>query len=1031
MKFKSIILFLLLTIIITSAQSIDTTLINGLEYRSIGPYRGGRSGAVTGVLSNPNLFYFGSTGGGVWKSENSGQTWKNISDGFFGGSIGSVEVSQWDPNVIYVGTGEETVRGNVSSGNGIWKSEDAGTTWKFIGLEDSRHITDIVVDPKNPDLVFASCLGHLYGSNEMRGIYKSKDGGKNWERILFINKEVGTVDLVMDPTNSRILYAAAWRVIRSPYSLESGGEGSGLWKSTDGGNTWKNLTTKKGMPKGIIGKVGVSISQADPKRIYAIIEADEGGVFRSDDRGETWKKMNSDRNLRQRAWYYTRLYADPKDKDKVYVLNVGFWRSKDGGKTFERISTPHGDHHDLWINPDNPNIMIIGDDGGAQVTVDGGSSWSTYYNQPTAQFYRVTTDNHFPYRIYGAQQDNSTVRIFHRTEGGSIGEKDWEETAGAESGWLAPDPKNSDIVFGGNYGGHLGLLNHKTGERRVVNVWPDNPMGHGAEGMKYRFQWNYPIMFSIHNPEILYAAGNRLFTTSNGGESWNAMSPDLTRNDSTKLKPSGGPITKDNTSVEYYCTIFALAESPLKEGIIWTGSDDGLIHVTIDNGKNWLKVTPPKDILPEWAQINSIEVDPFLEGGLYVAATRYKLDDYTPYLLKTSDFGKTWKKITNGINPKHFTRVIRADKKRKGLLFSGTEEGMYISFNDGASWQSFQQNLPIVPITDLTIKNEDLIIATQGRSFWIMDDITPLRSLTEEISKKNFHLYQPRNTWRIGGNSRDDITLTGKNLKSGVQLYYYFKEAPDSDKVELKFYNQSNKLINAFKAKTKERAEIIPIKKGLNKFIWNMRYKDADRFEGLILWSGDGMRGPIAVPGMYSAALILGKDSLTIPFEIVKDPRSSSTQSDLEEQISFLINSRDKLSESHNSIKQIRDIRKQISEAKDKMKKVNEAEVVKKTIDQINKELTEIEESLYQTKNRSQQDPLNYPVRLNDKLSSLAGDMAEGNFKPTLQARELQKELFKQIDYQLEKLKQIVGQKIPELNKLIKEVDLPAIIINN
>lgn len=1012
-----------------NAQVIDTTLFNGLEYRGIGPYRGGRSGAVTGVPSNPNLFYFGSTGGGVWKSENAGTTWQNISDGFFGGSIGAIEVSTWDPNVIYVGTGEETVRGNVSSGNGMWKSEDAGKTWSFIGLEDSRHITDIVIHPKNPDLVYASCLGHLYGPNEMRGIYRSSNGGKTWDRILFISKYAGTADIIMDPSNPRVLYAAAWRVIRTPYSLESGGEGSGLWKSTDGGNTWKDLTNKKGMPKGIIGKIGVSVSPLNPNRVYAIIEAEEGGVFRSDNGGETWRKMNEDRNLRQRAWYYTRIYADTKDIDKVYVLNVSFWRSKDGGKSFESISTPHGDHHDLWINPDNSDIMVIGDDGGAQVTLDGGKSWSTYHNQPTAQFYRVTTDNTFPYRIYGAQQDNSTVRIFHRTEGGSIGESDWENTAGSESGWLAPDPKNNDIVYGGNYGGYIGMVNHKTGERRTVNVWPDNPIGHGAEGMKFRFQWNFPLLFSIHDTNILYAAGNILFKTSNGGESWTAISPDLTRNDTTKLKPSGGPITKDNTSVEYYCTIFALAESPLKPGIIWTGSDDGLIHLTTDNGNKWIDVTPPRSLLPEWAQINSIEADPFNEEGLYVAATRYKLDDYSPYLLKTSDSGKTWKKIVNGINSKHFTRVIRADIKRRGLLFAGTEEGVYISFNDGQNWQPFQQNLPIVPVTDLTIKNEDLIIATQGRSFWVMDDISPLRQLSGEIEKKHFHLYSPRPAFRIGGSSRGDATLSGKNLQSGVILYYYFKDQPDSNSVELKFYDNNKNLITSFKPKSKEQSEVIPVKKGLNRFIWNMRYKDAEKFDGMIIWSSGGLRGPLAVPGNYYAVLVTGKDSVSVPFEILKDPRSSSGIDDIKMQFDFLISARDKLTETHNAVKKIMTIRKQLNEIKGRFKDRKDSETVIKMNDKISESLSQIEETLYQTKNKSPQDPLNFPNRLNDKLASLASDMSTGSFRPTGQAIELKRELFAKIDTQLDKLKSIIENEIPEFNRIIKEADLPAIIV--
>jgi photosystem II stability/assembly factor-like uncharacterized protein len=1031
MKLRSMIISKILMLffisITISAQIVDTVLINGIEYRGIGPYRGGRSCAVYGVPSNPNLFYFGATGGGVWKSENAGQTWVSISDKYFGGSIGAIAVSTWDPNIIYVGTGEETVRGNVSSGNGMWKSDDAGKTWKFVGLEDSRHINRIIIDPKNPDLVYAACLGHLYGPNEMRGVYRTTNGGKNWERILYVNNQAGSIELAVDPTNSRILYAAMWRVIRTPYSLESGGEGSSLWKTVDGGNTWKEITINKGMPKGIIGKIGVTVSPVDPNRVYAIIENENGGVFRSNNGGDSWQKVNEDRNLRQRAWYYKRIYADQKDKDKVYVLNVGFWRSKDTGKTFENINTPHGDHHDLWINPNNPDIMIIGDDGGAQVTLDGGKNWSTYHNQATAQFYRVTTDNNFPYRIYGAQQDNTTVRIFHRTDGGSITEKDWEVTAGFESGWLTVDPNDNDIVFGGNYGGHISMLNHRTRESRVVNVWPDSPIGHGAEGMKYRFQWNFPLIFSKHDSKILYAAGNRLFKTSNGGEKWEAISPDLTRNDSTKLKSSGGPITKDNTSVEYYCTIFALAESSMKPGIIWTGSDDGLIYVTTDFGKNWNNVTPPKNLLPEWAQINSIESDPFNEGGLYVAATRYKLDDYKPYLLKTEDFGKTWKRIDKGINQKDFTRVIRADAVKRGLLFAGTEEGMYISFNDGENWQTFQQNLPIVPITDLTIKNEDLIAATQGRSFWIIDDITPLRNLAKKESK--YHLYQPRNAYRMrGGNYSDGIT-TGKNLQSGVQFYYYFNEMPDSGIVELKIKDENGKLIKSIKPKAKEKPDQLPIKKGLNSFIWNMRYPNAEKFDGMIIWGSGGLNGPLAVPGNYSAVLVYEKDSSQVNFEIIKDPRVSSSKQNLNEQFEFLISVRDKLTETHNGIKQIRAIRKQINDAVDKIKKLPNTEDIKKNGDAISKELTEVEETLYQTKSKSPQDVLNFPIRLNDKLAGLAGDMARGDFKPTEQAVELKNELFGKIDVELLKLKNVIESKIPLFNKLIKEAEVPAVII--
>ena len=630
---KKVILFFFASLIVCSGVNaqkknntvvktpigFDEKLYGAMEWRSIGPYRGGRSAAATGVPGKPNLFYFGSTGGGVWKTTDAGNTWSNISDGFFGSSIGSVAVSDWDNNVIYVGGGEVTVRGNVSSGTGMWKSTDAGKTWISIGLKDSKHIPRIRIHPKNPDLVYAAVLGDLFKSSEERGVYRSDDGGKNWKRILFANADAGAVELCMDPNNPRILYASTWRIRRTPFSLESGGEGSALWKTTDGGETWTNISKNEGLPKGMWGISGVSVSPVNSNKVYAIIENDNGGVYRSDDAGKSWTRVNEDRNLRQRAWYYSKIYADTKDEDIVYVMNVSYHKSKDGGKTFKSYNAPHGDHHDLWIAPEDNQRMIIADDGGAQVSFDAGENWTTYHNQPTAQHYRVTTDNNFPYRIYGAQQDNSTQRIAHRTDGSSIGEQDWQITAGGESGFLAIDPEDNDVVYGGSYDGLLVRKNHRTGEERNINAWPDNPMGHGAEGAKYRFQWNFPMSFSPHNKDKFYAASNVLHVTYNEGQSWEIISPDLTRNDPTKLGPSGGPITKDNTSVEYYCTIFAASESPYEKDLIMTGSDDGLVHITRDAGKNWEKITPPQ--MPEWTMVNSIDFDPFVKGGAYIAAT--------------------------------------------------------------------------------------------------------------------------------------------------------------------------------------------------------------------------------------------------------------------------------------------------------------------------------------------------------------------------------------------------------------------------
>ncbi|MDC0654683.1 glycosyl hydrolase, partial [Flavobacteriaceae bacterium] len=690
-----------------------------LEYRLIGPFRGGRSAAVTGVPNKPNLYYFGATGGGVWKTQDGGNKWENISDGFFGGSIGSVSVAKSDPNVIYVGGGEKTVRGNVSSGYGVWKSLDAGKTWNFSGLKNSRHIPRITIDPNNHDIVYAGVLGNIYKSSDERGLYKSVDGGKNWKKILYSNEDSGVVDLIIDPTNSRVIYASTWNVRRTPYSLSSGGKGSALWKSEDSGDTWKEISLNKGFPDSTLGIIGVTVSPVNNEKVWAIVEnKDKGGLYLSNDGGESWELINNERKLRQRAWYYTRVYADTQDENLVYVLNVRYHKSTDSGKSFKTYNAPHGDHHDLWISPENPERMIIGDDGGAQVSYDRGESWSTYMNQPTSQFYRVTTDNSFPYRIYAAQQDNSTIRINHRSLNGSITESDWEPTAGGESAHIAVDPLNNEIIYGGSYDGFLTRVNHESGSVRAINVWPDNPMGHGAEGMKYRFQWNFPIIFSKHNPKKLYTFSNQVHVTENEGQSWDIISPDLTRNDPNKLKSSGGPITQDNTSVEYYCTIFAAQESPLKEGLIWVGSDDGLVHLTKNAGETWDNITPKK--MPEWMMINSIEPSSFDEGTCYIAGTKYKTGDFKPYIYKTTDFGKTWKKITNGINEEHFTRVVREDPENKNILYSGTETGMYISLDAGQNWQSFQLNLPIVPITDLTIKDNSLIVATQGRSLWIL-----------------------------------------------------------------------------------------------------------------------------------------------------------------------------------------------------------------------------------------------------------------------------------------------------------------------
>ncbi len=1004
-------------------QNDDSVLLSKVKYRSIGPYRGGRSGAAVGDLNQKNTFYFGATGGGVWKTIDGGSNWKNITDKYFGGSIGCVSVAPSDATVLYVGEGENSLRGNVSEGFGIWRTDDGGRSWRNLGLKDTRHIIRIVIHPKNPDVVWVAAMGHLFGPNEERGIFKTTDGGKNWKKVLYVNNQTGCSDLVMEPGNPSVLYAGTWRMLRTPYSMESGGEGSGLWKSIDGGETWKNISTAKGLPKGLWGIVGVAVSQSNSDKVYAIMENKEGGLFVSTDAGETWTLQSSDNSIRQRAWYYTKVFVDPKNENNVYVLNVNFLKSTDGGKTFKSIRTPHGDHHDLWIDPADGNRMIIADDGGAQISFDGGENWSTYENQPTAQFYRVSTDNHFPYRILGAQQDNSTVRILSRSDGGQITQNDWQETAGNESGYVVADPLNPDVVYGGNYSGYLSRLDHKTGENRAVSVWPDDPLGGGADVAKYRFQWNFPIFFSPHNPKKLYAGGNHLFVTENEGASWTALGGDLTTNDKKRQASSGGPITKDNTGVEVYCTVFTATESALEKDLLWTGSDDGLIHVSKDGGKTWENVTPAA--AGQWMMWNCVETDPFKKGKAYFVGTKYKSDDFAPYLFKTEDYGKTWTKITNGINAMHFTRALRADKRRSGLLYCGTEYGMYISYDDGASWKPFQLNLPMVPITDLTIKENDLIVATQGRSFWVLDDLTAVQQKDNSIIDKNLFAFGVNDAYRFDGFQIPNPKNAGMNPPNGSVINYYVKSVSDSAKLSIDILDKNKKLIKSFSTKAKEKEDKIDVSAGMNQFVWNMLYPPAEKVEGQIIWHGT-VPGPKAAPGLYFYKIKADKDSVEGSFNIKANPVYNLSQQDYEEQFNFLISIRDKFNDIQKAGKNIRDIRKQINDFMDKQGKDVPKEI-KQQADTINKQMTAIEEALHQTKAKSGQDVLNYPIRLDDKISGLYDFAVSGNSAPAKQVKEAFTELGGQADVQLNKLKKIMDEDLVKLNAMIREKALPVI----
>lgn len=1007
----------------------DQSLYSGIRWREVGPFRGGRSSTVTGVPGNQNLYYFGAVGGGVWKTDDAGQTWSNITDNFFGGTVGAVAVAESDPNVIYAGEGEQTLRNNVSSGWGVWKSTDAGSTWKHIGLTDSRHISRIRIHPKNPEVVYVAALGNLWKPNEMRGVFKSVDGGTTWKKVLYVNETAGAGDLILDPNNPRIIYATTWNMKRNGYRMDSGGPDSKVWKSIDGGETWENLSDKPGMPKGLNGIIGITVSPKNSNRIWAIIENTEApGVYRSDDAGKTWSRINQDRALLQRAWYYCRIYADTQNEDKVWVMNVSYGVSKDGGKTFELKDAPHGDHHDLWIDPNNNMRMAIADDGGGQVSNDGGENWTTYHNQPTAQFYRVSTDNSFPYNILGAQQDNSSVRIPHRTSGTSISENDWQALSIGESAHLAPDPTNPNIIYGSDYKGYMSMQNLSNGQERSTNVWPDLPAGSGVEVMKYRFNWNYPLVFSVHDSKKLFAGSNHLHSSSNGGQSWDEISPDLTRGEPETIKSSGGPITQDNTGAEYYANIFVISESPYTKDEIWTGSDDGLLHVTIDGGKNWKNVTPV--LSPKYNMWNSIDVNPFVKGGAYAVATSYKFGDFTPYIYKTNDYGKTWVTITTGIPKEEFVRVVRADPKRQGLLYAGTEKGMWISFDDGSSWTKFQLNLPPVPIADLAIKNDNLIAATHGRSFWMIDDLTALHQLSKEMVGKDVVLFKPMPTYRMpggGGWREPNRKLVGQNHPGGVMVHYFVKSVEEKLEVKLEFLETNGAVIRSFSSKAKEKSEQLTVSSGGNRHVWDMRHPGYKTFPGMVFY-GSTNQGPKAVPGKYKVRLTVNGQSQEQEFEILKDPRVSTTQEEFQAQINFLVKVRDKVSEANQGVIDIRKTRDDLIYLKNKIGTDEKYKEVAERIKKFEEELSQLENTIHQTKNRSVQDPLNYGIKVNNRLAHLMVEQGNGDYPPTKQGEEVRQMLTKIVDEELIKVKTAIRTNLELINSLVKEKGIEIVL---
>ncbi len=1032
-----------------TSEAVDPKLLEGLAWRNVGPFRGGRVTTVAGVPGQPRVYYFGATGGGVWKTTDAGSSWRPLTDGQIAtGSVGAIAVAPSDPNVLYVGMGESPIRGNVSHGDGVYKSTDAGATWKHVGLADSRHVARVRVHPRDPNLVYVAAQGHAFGPNAERGIFRSKDGGRTWEKICFVDDKTGAAELAMDPTNPRVLYAGFWQVVRTPWSFESGGPGSQIRRSTDGGDTWERLEGH-GLPKGVWGNVGIAISAADPARVYAIVEAEKGGVFRSDDAGKTWRLTSDENDLRQRAWYYSRIYADPKDADSVYVVNVQFWHSKDGGAKFKPIRTPHGDNHDLWIAPEDPQRMIESNDGGANVSLDGGETWSSIENQPTAQFYHVVADDRFPYWLYGAQQDNTTVAIPSRTNHGGIERTDWYPVGGCESGFVAPKPGEPDVIYAGCYDGVITRLDRRTGQERDVSVYPENPMGWGAEGMKYRFQWTFPIVVSPHDPGTLYAGGNVLFRSTNEGQSWQAISPDLTRNDPAKLGPSGGPITKDNTSVEYYCTIFAFAESPRQKGVLWAGSDDGLVHVSRDAGKTWTNVTP-KD-LPEWSMVSQIDPSPHDPATAYVAINRYKLDDFRPFVYVTHDFGATWSKRVAGIPETAFVRAVREDPARKGLLYAGTETGVYASWDDGARWQSLQLKLPVVPVTDLVVKGDDLVVATQGRAFWVLDDLSVVRQAAPGLASEAAHLFAPSPAYRFfGGGGRRPRPAAGQNPPNGALISYFLKDAPkEKEEIALEIVGADDRSLRRFSNLAKEddgekkeggeeeeerggsgggTPKRLPAKAGLNRFPWDLRLPEATKVKGMILWGGT-TDGPVVVPGTYRVKLTVGGASWTQPLEVRKDPRLTVTQADLQKQFDLLAKIRDLLSETHDGILRIRAARDQIGAAAERAKGTPDEKAIGDAADALKKKLTTIEEALYQTKNKADEDPLNFPIRLNNKLADLADVVASADAAPTDSSFVVYDDLAQRIRTELTALGQALDDDLPAFNALVKSKDVPAVVL--
>jgi photosystem II stability/assembly factor-like uncharacterized protein len=1008
-----------------AAQTYDADMFKALSWRNIGPNRGGRSIACAGSTKRPFEYYFGACGGGLWKTTDGGINWTPVTDGQIrSSSVGAVAVSESNPDFVWIGMGEHALRGNIMQGDGVYKSIDAGKTWVHMGLDDTQVISKIRIHPENPDLLYVGALGHVAGPNDERGVFRSKNGGKTWEKVLFRSDKAGAIDLTMDPHNPNVLFAAIWECYRKSYKMSSGGPDSGLFKSTDGGDTWKEITRNPGLPSGVIGKIGVVISPADSNRVYAIVENDNGGVFRSDDLGETWAKVNEDRSLRQRAFYYSHIYADPLVADTMYVLNTGFYKSIDGGKTYSTIRVPHGDNQDLWIAMDDPKRMINSNDGGGNVSINGGETW-TMQDYPTAQLYHINTTKDIPYHVCGAQQDNSTMAIpsepggwgspFPRSAVGDIGAL--YPVGGGESGYITQHPNDLDLFYAGSQGALLTKYNRKTGFIRDIQPYPRMFSGEPASALPERWQWTFPIVFSPHDPNVLYCCSQHVWKTTNDGQSWTRISPDLTLADPETLGETGGPITHDMNGPEIYGTVFALAPSKLEEGLIWAGSDDGLMHITRDEGQNWENIIPPG--LPRLIRISIIDASTHDPATAYVCAKNYLLDDRAPYIYKTHDYGKTWTKIVRGIRSDDYVHSVREDPIRPGLLYAGTEHGVWVSFDDGENWQSLSLNLPDCQVSDLVVEKDDLVAGTHGRSVYILDDIWPLRELQPEIIQESVHLFKPRPTYRSLNQTVIDYYLdapcekvTLEFLDGKGQLIASFTGTPDDDKVRV-----------SPPSRRRRPRMVVTRHKGLNRFNWDLRYPGAVTFPGMILWGGSTI-GPKAVPGTYQVRLTARGDTQTQTFDIHRDPRLTGiTQADLEEQFDFLIKVRDKVSEANNAVILIRKIKKQ---AEARLNGTTVAEL-KSSGTALIDALSSVEAEIYQVKNQSRQDPLNFPIKLNDKIASLTRHAGMGDSRPTDGAYEIFEDLSQELQVELVRLEGLIKDDLAKFNALLKANNLEPI----